>query len=144
MAHENVLPLTKKGLVTVHWTVPGNRAYDKGDIIEFGATYYGRSSAEGAGTPDPDTHAFLLHDVARQRGEQVEVCISCDLVQVTKPNDETWPAGTHITWEGSDGLTRHSKVTINQTKVGQFVGVVERDAAESDTIAYMVFRGAWI
>ena len=148
MAHENILPLTKKAFITILWTVPNNRSYDKGDVVEFGGTVYGRNhkdDAEVRAATDPDTHAFLLHDVpARSRNEQVEVCISCDLVQVTKPNDQVWVSGTHITWDETDGLTRFANVPINQAKVGQFIGVVERDAAESDTIAYMVFRGAWI
>ena len=146
MAGENVLPLTKKGFVSIHWTVPNNRAYAKGDIIEFGATYYGGSTDENAPAGlDPDTHAFLLNDVpVRSRNEQVEVCVSCDLVQIVKPNDEVWPSGTHITWDETDGPTRHAGVPINRTKVGQFIGVVERDAALADEVAYLVFRGAWI
>ena len=144
MAGENVLPLTRSGMVTLLWTVPNNRAYDKGDILEIGETLYGKQNPAS----QSDTHPFLLADVpARSRGTKVEVCVACDLVQVTKNATEAWVAGTHITWDVSHAngpLTIDSDTALNQIKVGQFIGVVYEDAAADDTTAYLIYRGAWI
>ena len=71
MAGENIIPLTRKGIVSVD--VTADKAYAKGDLY-----VYLRPDANG-----PDIHAFALHAAAKD--ERMAVCLSCDLVEINNP-----------------------------------------------------------
>ena len=122
MAGENVVLLSAKGMVSIHYVATA--AVKKGDLIKTGHCI-----------------GFALHDAAR--GETLSLCVEADLVEIDIPraNRKKHAAGTWIHSDPAENMMLSIAKGHPLNRHTDLIGVLHDATVKADTKWRLVYKG---